>query len=94
MRILGPLASRAAATAAAAGHITFFPQLEYSSAAAAADQDFFLGSSTTTLRALQGSFSSVAVHDMGLPRNAQKGHPTDPGEENLEEAILVYFTGF
>ena len=41
-----------------------------------------------------GSFSSVAVHEMGLPRNAKKGGPRDPGEESLEEAIFVYFKGF
>ena len=37
------------------------------------------------------SFSSVAVHEMGLPRNAKKGGPRDPGEESLEEVFWEYF---
>ena len=45
-------------------------------------------------KAPKGSFSSVAVHEMGLPRKAKKADSRDPGEESLEEAILAYFEGF
>ena len=43
---------------------------------------------------IYGSFSSVIVHEMGLPRKAKKKGSRDPGEESLEEAILSYFEGF
>ena len=36
-----------------------------------------------------GSFSSVAVHEMGLPRNAKKGGPRDPGTESLEKVFWL-----
>ena len=45
-------------------------------------------------RASWGSFSSVAVHAMGLPRKAKKKGPRDPREESPEEAIFGYFKGF
>ena len=41
-----------------------------------------------------GSFSSAAVHDMGLPIKAKKKVSRDPGEVSLEDAILAYLKGF
>ena len=42
-----------------------------------------------TQRWTYGSSSSVSVHEMGLPRNAKKGRPREPGEESLEEEVLA-----